>query len=195
LGYLLHRIIGDAQPIAEAAVSIDRASVSEIEAELSQLTWNCDSAPRSTQPLARPTRSCTRLMIGIHSELAGAFTGTEAVEALLRAIRAPDEPWLFDQEAHVRVLEPLMQSLGRASVSLVVKLAGNCSSEAAFAAYRLCEALDTSAPKFGARCGFAALRDCIEFDFLCAPAGRRLSRVLVTTAVLLSAFDFKRELS
>ena len=195
LGYLLHRIIGDAQSAAEAAVSIDSASVSEIEEGLSQLAWNCDSAPRSTQRPSRPTRSCTRLMIAIHSELAGAFIGTQAVDALLRAIRAPDEPWLFDQEAHVRVLEPLMQSLGRASVSLVVKLAGNCSSEAAFAAYRLCEALDMPAPKFGARCGFAALRDCIEFDFLCPPAGRRLSRVIVTTAVLLSALDFKKEIS
>lgn len=134
-------------------------------------------------------------MTAIHSELAGALIGTQAVEALLRAIRAPDQPWLFDQEAHVRVLEPLMQSLGRASVSMVVKVAGNCSSEAAFAAYRLCEALDLSAPKFGARCAFAALRDCIEFDFLCPPAGRRLSRILVTTAVLLSALDLKRELS
>jgi hypothetical protein len=195
LGYLFHRIAGDAQSVAEAAVSIDPDSVSEIESRLSLLAGKCGTTLRSTQPSSRPGRSCTALMIAIHAELAGSFIGTQSVEALLRAIRGPDEPWLFDHERHVRVLEPLMQSLSRASVSLEVRLAGNCSREAAFFAYRLCEALEVSAPKIRARCGFAAMRDCIEFDFLCPSAGRRLSRVLVTTAVLLSAFDFTRESS
>jgi hypothetical protein len=195
LGYLSHRLAGDTQSDAEVAVAIDRDSVLDIEANLSAWVQRGGTLLRSTELARGLGRSSIRLMTELHSALAGAYLDAQAVEALVRAIRAHDEPWLFDHEAHARVLEPLLRCIRRTQVSLEIKVSRNCSRVAVLSANRMCEELELSAPGVGPPCGFAALRDSIQFDFHFPAMARRLGRVLVTATVLLFTFDFLGESS